>query len=1456
MQTMTCPTSEQLKAYLSGKVDDDSAVTLAQHLLDCPACESTAVELEKEPDTLVELLQTESPLPGQPDDKPIAAIERESAGSFNTLQMPQVLGQYRLLSRLGTGGMGAVYLAHHKSLDKQVAIKLLPTLPAQNSDFLARFQREMRAAGKLDHPAIVRTTDAGEQQGIHFLVMDAIDGMDLGRLLRIEDKLSIADACEVVRQAAIGLAHAHEKGIVHRDVKPSNLMLDANGQVRILDFGLAQIGFWESGSAEITTVGQLMGTLDYMAPEQAERGGAVDYRADLYSLGATLFRLLTGRAPLAAAPNLTPLEKLRLLATHRPPKLLSLRPDAPEPLSQIVDAMLAREPSGRPASAIHAAELLEPFGAGSDLVRLLQRVRSKPVPEESSFVLNPLLHRDLAEPRVPVVAPEVAANADVTPKTSESRSRWIPRWPTWISLASCAALCFAGILFVLETSKGQLVIDSEADVSVKIVGVDNSGKRSDVEQLKIVPGTKTTRLRSGKYEISIDAASDSFGLTNGNFTIQNGQTIVATIKRTPSTYDVPAVANPAVAAPEDARLTEVVYDNEKLDTWLRRLKFERNPEEISQTLNAIERLASKELRDLIHDPLVEFTLRDGTSEYHTKAIAILDKCCDETLPETLAKILQGLKEGKDRSSFFQRALPFVAKRTYALANDSTFLTESLKLLDNESSAEVFNVALTLRVLVCAFPNSRIASDVKQRILQKLRNASALTDEEFWLAYTLKQFLRVIEFYAITSVRDDGILKNGQLMNEEIVRRAFASLSNANESAAIKARASIILCELSRFKMEYSESQRKDLAKALSLEISKATEDTRKCTELVEFPNEFRDYSNPLPPGLTEGVSIKPYFMVLMMNLIMTLELKDELRPELEQFFQTLTDLPLYGKRIQSFAEANPKSGLVMAINTAEQEENRNFLSIRVLFLQTGMLLGKTKDELYSRFTQKLASDIQVEIDALLDFTSKHLQLSQSGWQTLPIEGNARAVSVLESVVLGGRQSPGGKELAEVWMRAAGDEFPSSYARVLARANKAQKKALLSLVPYSSTYFQCTKPTALEPLLKWCDQSVAGKSMEDEQTKDCIDMLTRLLINHELTSSECQQMIVDRLATYSFLNNKNLWLEKGIQNWGPPNRAWGPVMQNSVLMRAFSIIAAEGESDDPFLCQALAIARQGLEHWDAIPEELRQKAIEQILKRLDAAAREPSKHSQLQQVPESFKQLALPVFDDVQPNDNSGYSTLSSNVIVQILNILVDMKVNSNAILQKMTPAVQALHESIDKLKLMDSYPSSWSNVPWHQQVNGPRSGNDQWVLHTWYMQSGSVLGKDLETLRLRPENLYREDQERKRRFIQPGDTLAIYVPGVLPESGDPPVIQAGTSTVVVGFPVPVSKDGTIQLRWLDPIKVKDLELSQVQEELLRQYSKYAQPNTMKGTTVQFLLRANRPQELRNLTGTGLTPPSK
>ena len=147
-------------------------------------------------------------------------------------------------------------------------------------------------------------------------------------------------------------------------------MLSKTGETKILDFGLARIGPWEGESAELTTVGQLMGTLDYMAPEQAERADAVDYRADLYSLGATLFRLLCGRAPLAASPDISPLAKLRLMATDEPPSLDTLRPDAPAELVALVSRMLSRDPADRPASADHVAEELGRFTAGNELVKL------------------------------------------------------------------------------------------------------------------------------------------------------------------------------------------------------------------------------------------------------------------------------------------------------------------------------------------------------------------------------------------------------------------------------------------------------------------------------------------------------------------------------------------------------------------------------------------------------------------------------------------------------------------------------------------------------------------------------------------------------------------------------------------------------------------------------------------------------------------------------------------------------------------------------------------------------------------------------------------------------------------------------------------------------------------------------------------------------------------------------
>lgn len=171
--------------------------------------------------------------------------------------------------------------------------------------------------------------------------MEYVRGMDLGRLGKLIPTLSVEETCEIGRQIALGLSYAHAQGLVHRDIKPSNVILDDVGVVKILDFGLVLFDRWDGVSSELTTVGQFLGTLDYMAPEQAERCGSVDYRADLYALGATMFKLLCGRAPLAAAPNQSPIDKLRLLATHRPPSLKTVCPDAPDSLIRLVDSLLS-----------------------------------------------------------------------------------------------------------------------------------------------------------------------------------------------------------------------------------------------------------------------------------------------------------------------------------------------------------------------------------------------------------------------------------------------------------------------------------------------------------------------------------------------------------------------------------------------------------------------------------------------------------------------------------------------------------------------------------------------------------------------------------------------------------------------------------------------------------------------------------------------------------------------------------------------------------------------------------------------------------------------------------------------------------------------------------------------------------------------------------------------------------
>lgn len=255
-----------------------------------------------------------------------------------------ILGKYKLLGHLGTGGMSAVYLAEHVNMQRRVAIKVLPQHRVNDSSYLARFYREARAAASLDHPNIVHAYDVDNQGDTHYLVMEFVQGLDLQQMVKRQGVLSYDAAADYIRQSADGLAHAHRVGLIHRDVKPANLLVDAHGTVKVLDLGLARFTDESQESLTIAHDENVLGTADYLAPEQALNSHTVDTRADIYSLGCTLYFILTGHPPF---PDGTLPQRLMKHQTEEPASILKERPDAPPELLEICRKMMAKSPKAR-----------------------------------------------------------------------------------------------------------------------------------------------------------------------------------------------------------------------------------------------------------------------------------------------------------------------------------------------------------------------------------------------------------------------------------------------------------------------------------------------------------------------------------------------------------------------------------------------------------------------------------------------------------------------------------------------------------------------------------------------------------------------------------------------------------------------------------------------------------------------------------------------------------------------------------------------------------------------------------------------------------------------------------------------------------------------------------------------------------------------------------------------------
>lgn len=287
------------------------------------------------------------------------------ASAQEALAAPSIPG-YSLLGKLGQGGMGAVYKAVQSSMGRIVALKLLPTHLAENKLYVERFYREARSSARLDHPNVVRGYDVGESGGVHFFAMEFVDGQSVGDLLDKHKRFSVADALKITLDIAKALEHAQEFNIVHRDIKPDNIMVTRKGVVKLADLGLAK---QTDDDHAVTQTGSGFGTPYYMAPEQARNAKHVDGRSDLYALGVTLYRLLTGEVPFSGE---TAMEVLIAKDKGIFKKASSLNPDVPPRVNLLVDKMMAKEPGQRHQTAKELIAEIESLALAGDELSFIQ----------------------------------------------------------------------------------------------------------------------------------------------------------------------------------------------------------------------------------------------------------------------------------------------------------------------------------------------------------------------------------------------------------------------------------------------------------------------------------------------------------------------------------------------------------------------------------------------------------------------------------------------------------------------------------------------------------------------------------------------------------------------------------------------------------------------------------------------------------------------------------------------------------------------------------------------------------------------------------------------------------------------------------------------------------------------------------------------------------------------------
>src|SRR5208282_1757604 len=528
------PTAETLQAYGLGRLTNDASKAIHQHLAECAECRRRVAGLLGSSPARA---RESSPAPEAPGGR-TAAEEPDT-------YLPELAHHpdYEIKRELGRGGMGVVYLAHNQLMGRDEVLKVVGQHLLKHRSVLERFQREIRSAARLQHPNIVNAYSAFRcREGIVF-ALEYVDGYDLAGVVKDRGPLPVARACLFVHQAALGLQHAHELGMVHRDIKPANLMVARRGDhtlVKILDFGLSKASREDPVDGGLTQQGQMLGTPDYIAPEQISDAHKADIRADIYSLGCTLYHLLSGGPPFQGRKSLYDILQAHHSIDARPLNLA--RSDVPLELAALVAKMMAKDLSDRFQTPGEVARALTPYFKSRTKEPGAPAVAHHFVPHEAGP--RPPVSEVGTESLTGELFRGLKLDSDVARRPQqfapEPQRPWLPQWRPprrWAiaAAAGAAALLLLGIILHVATDNGSIKIelnDPKAEVKIdgQAVRIENLGE--------------PISLRAGQHKLVILRGAEEIHAES--FTVKRGANPALVVTLEPPPKVAEAVSPPGV----------------------------------------------------------------------------------------------------------------------------------------------------------------------------------------------------------------------------------------------------------------------------------------------------------------------------------------------------------------------------------------------------------------------------------------------------------------------------------------------------------------------------------------------------------------------------------------------------------------------------------------------------------------------------------------------------------------------------------------------------------------------------------------------------------------------------------------------------------------------------------------------------------------------------------------------